>query len=531
MHVRLGGLFSVALVAVLLASCSGGGGTPAPVIPYVPLSQSVQSTLTTSGGSLSFGAVSNGSTTVISSAGVTIPAVSAAGTVSATLTAAAPSGVPAPKAIKRPADLGGVANTPLAYIALTFAQNETFDRSPGVSVTFATAPAAGNAYLVVYSPTDGWNVLSGPVTISGATIAFPSAALAAPITLTANTPYVFAIVSTGSSVIPTPLPTINPSAAASYSGTKTIAFAYGYAFGYPAPGPTATAPPSSTSYTVTSTVSIGASPNPGSGSNTIDEHTVENDVSSLSTTTLATDAWVANGTSGNSTDAVLLYAMTQTEPSSANQPVITTTYNAAQTLDEFPETSGAAWTNSPQSNVAYSYASGNNGTRTINADGTFTDMENLLALGIGGTSTIVENNDGSGSIDGPFFGGGIINNVTVSAPASGNVNIVINYSTFAQTYYGLPPSVTIPDSTWYATPPVFYNETDAVTTGVNLPAGCTPNFYGSTANDVKRTINQLDTVMGDVETTILDTYTYNGLPVCLVSSDVVNYAYDWQNNT
>ena len=332
-------------------------------------------------------------------------------------------------------------------------------------------------------------------------------------------------------------PTLSPSGSASFAGTKTISYAYGYAFGFPTPAPGATAPPSTLSYNVTANVSVGASPFPGpSVANILDEHIVENDASSLATASSTSDAWVALSAFPGAPSRLLLYGQNQQEPSSANLPNITTLYGTPQLLDEVPQT-GAAWTNSPSATIAYSYADGNQGKRVIAPDGTFVDNEQMGdPTNGGGYATLTENSDASGSITGPYFGGGVVNAVTFSAPspvpsASPNVNITIAFSPLAQAQFGLPATQVIQDPVWFATPLTFFSESDTITLGAALPTSCTPNTYGSTANDVRRKITILDTVVGDVETTQLDSFVANGLPICVVTSDVVTYAYDQQGNT
>jgi hypothetical protein len=47
---------------------------------------------------------------------------------------------------------------------------------------------------------------------------------------------------------------------------------------------------------------------------------------------------------------------------------------------------------------------------------------------------------------------------------------------------------------------------------------------------VARQITVFDTIVGFNETTDLNSYEYNGQPICLVSTDTLNYAYDEQGN-
>ena len=479
--------------------------------------------------------ISNGS-----SATVTLPAASGSASAKVTLQDTLPAGATTPQ-VRHVAAIGGGTVTPLDYVVISVSQTISIASTPAFSFTLAAPPPSGSstyiAVLDVNNAKAGWNVLLGPGSVSGNTISFASQALAPPLTLQSGDTYVFALVATSATVTPAP-PTIPPSLSASFSGTKTVNYAYGYDFDYPQPGPTAIAPPQTLNYNVTAAVSAGTSAFPGtSTAQLVDEHIAETDAGSTASSSYTTDSWISLTASGSNYDE-LLYGQTIAEPSSANLPKITTLYTAPQILDEFPETSGASWTNNPQSTVDYSYASGDAGTRTIAKDGTYTDVEQMGPTSGGSTATLTENSDGSGSIVGPYFGGGIIDSVSFSAPspapsASPMLNVTIAFSAIAQQYYGLPATQVIPDSVWYpytaGQAPSFYNETDKVQTGVKLPSGCAGPY--AAANDVQRTIVSLDTVIGDVDTTTLDTYNVNGFPVCLVTNDVLNFAYDEQGTT
>jgi hypothetical protein len=257
-----------------------------------------------------------------------------------------------------------------------------------------------------------------------------------------------------------------------------------------------------------------------------DELVSETDTGSLSGSTFTTDTWVGQSLA-NGSYALSLYGTLQQEPTSAVLPQYTTLYTTPQLLDQYPETSTSWTTNSPAAAITYSFADGDAGTRTVNADGTYVDTENLINT-TSNTVTLTENSDGSGSIVGPYFGGDLISSITFSAPSGGQITNTFNYTTDAQNDYGYPPSSSIQDPVWYTIPP-FYAETDTVTTGATLPPACSTTF-GTTGTEVQRAITNLDTIIGDIETTTLTSYAIGNVPVCLVSSDVVNYAYDEQGN-
>jgi hypothetical protein len=530
-------VFFVVLAAAILAACGGGGGggggsfccpaTPTPTPIPLPTSEAttapISATATTP---VQFAAISGGV-----SGSITLPAANASTTANLTFQSAIPSSVTAPsmRELKGRAIIGGSNLQTLAYITLSVSSTIAVTSTPAFSFTLSSAPV-GNIYVAMFdenNPANGWNVLLGPGTISGSTVSFTATTFAPPFTLTAKDTYVFALIASSSAA--------NTQAASlSYTGTKSVNYLYNFAFGYPSPSPNATMPPAVLSYNVSATVSEGSSPAPTPSAGLIDEHVAETDTGSLESATYATDSWI--GISSATTPwSELLYATTQQEPSSADAPVITTNYTNAQTIDQYPATSGASWTNNPAAKVVYNYADGDNGVRMVSSIGTYIDTESILAAAAGGTATLTENSDGSGSIVGPYFGGGIISQVAFAAPSPAasptSVTVSIDFSTFAQTNYGYPPASTATDGLWYKLPPAFYTETDTITTNAGLPQSCMPNAFNFTqATDVRRTMATIDTVVGYQDDTIIDSYEYNGVPVCLVTEDIQLYAYDEQAN-
>ncbi len=521
----------------MLAACGGGGGgsgnsfccpaTPTPTPIPLPSSEATTAPISASTTTpVQFAKINGGA-----SGAITLPAGNAATTASLTFQNAIPSSVAAPsmRELKGRAVIGGSNLQTLAVITLSVSSTIAVTSTPAFSFTLSSAPS-GDTYVAMFdenNPANGWNVLLGPGTISGSTVSFAATTFTPPFTLTANDTYVFALIASSSAA--------NTQAASlAYTGTKSVNYLYNFAFGYPSPSPNTTMPPAALSYNVTATVSEGSSPAPTPSSGLIDEHVAETDAGSLDSATYATDSFVGIS-STTSPWSELLYATTQQESSSAGAPVITTNYTNAQTIDQYPASSGASWTNNPAATIAYQYADGDSGQRTVSSSGTYTDTESILAGGAGGTATLTENSDGSGSIVGPFFGGGIIAQVAFAAPSPAasptSVTVSIDFSSYAQTQYGYPASSPVTDSLWYAFPPVFYIETDTITTNAGLPQSCMPNAFNFTqATDVRRSMATTDTVVGYVEDTNIDSYEYNGVPVCLVTEDIQRYAYDEQAN-
>jgi len=525
----------LAFAVSVLAGCGGGGGSappvhgPAPQQPAVasaaPLPASTTTAVSFNGSSsaTTFPALSNG----ISST-VTLPATSSATGASLTYEAALPSGVTAPSAsLRQKASIGGTNLTALGFFAFTVTSTVTTNSTFGFSFA-SSVPITGTTYIAYFdanNPANGWNVLLGPGAVLGDAITFAPQPAVPPVTYVKGDTYFFALVESSTAV----------AAASTYTGTKTVNYSYGYAFGYPQPGPTATAPPTTLTYTVASTVTAGSAsypgPNPSASPLALtDVNVAETDSGALSGSTYTTDSWVGE-TLTNGSYALSLYGTLQQEPTSAELPTYSTIYGTPQLLDVYPETSTSWSTNSPAAAITYGFADGDAGTRTVNADGSYLDTETLINTP-GNTVTLTENSDGSGSIVGPYYGGDIISSIAFSAPSGGSnsaVTTTISYTPDAQSYYGFPPSEAISDPTWYTIPPL-YSETDTVTLGATLPAGCATTF-GTTGTEVQRVMTTIDTVIGDIETTTLSSYAISNIPVCLVSNDVVNYAYDEENNT
>ena len=359
----------------------------------------------------------------------------------------------------------------------------------------------------------------------------------------------------GSNVVPTTGPATNSGNLITsdvfklqYTGVKTVNDVYTYGsgpLGSPSPNP-----PSTAAYSVQSTVqaAVNAAPSvvPVTGPY-LDVNSTELDSSSLATQEFVTDAWMQTSANG----AALEYGTQLTQPLSAEQPKTLTAFvdpvsgkANPQQLDALPETAGASWTNEPAATISQTFADGHFAKRLINADGTYVDNDSI-SLTTGGTAyaVIQENSDGSGSYSAPFAGGNVTS-VAISAPATPTpvptgtpnppttpqVTVTLNLAGFYASILGPTISAQFTPFYVYSPKPVFYTETDAVISAGSFPAGCV-NSYGTSGVELVRKISTLDTILGYVETTEFDAYAAAGYPVCVVSSDVINYAYDYAGDT
>lgn len=333
-----------------------------------------------------------------------------------------------------------------------------------------------------------------------------------------------------------------------YAGQKTITDVYTYGsgpLGSPSPNP-----PTTQQYSVQTSVqaALNVAPTqvviPGPY---LDVQATEDDASSLSTQEVVTDAWIGAPGQG----FVYEYGMQQTQPLTSEQPIALTNFadpttfaSNAQRIDSLPETPGASWSNVPSSTFTEKFADGHTIQRTINADGSYTDVTTALqGSGSANAVSIIENSDGSGSYTAPFASGNITE-VVISAPVlptpepsstpdpslQPQVTITVDFTGNYASIFGPSMSNEYPPFYAFSPEPVLYTETDAIAAAATLPAQCA-NSYGMSGTKLDRTITTLDTILGYVETTDYATYEAAGYPVCTVLDDVINYAYDYAGDT
>lgn len=230
-------VLAIALVALSLAACGGGGGSPggggilpgaggSPTptsSPTAPPSSSQTSSLGSAPTTFTLPAISSGA-----SGTVTFPAVTGSASATVTLSSTLPGGAPAPSVrsvhnMRKIDALGGTV-TSIAYLTVTLTGKVSISQTPAFAMTFPAGTLSGYQYVALYDPTqpsNGWNAFLGPQgpAASGATsVSFSAVAISPPVTLAANVSYVFAIVESG-----TPLPTPTPIATATSSPTATPA--------------------------------------------------------------------------------------------------------------------------------------------------------------------------------------------------------------------------------------------------------------------------------------------------------------------
>jgi len=320
---------------------------------------------------------------------------------------------------------------------------------------------------------------------------------------------------------PTPAPTPTPgyydtslpsNAAFTFKGTLLTQTSYNY----PNDGVATPYPNSSTSVNVTQVASIITGQNPYGATTTV--QTVETDAQQLRSTTLTSQAYFKPS----------VEAFTELLETSNDGTGDSYTYDYTKSplvLDFIPEHPGASWSNSAAVVYTEKDADGSTASRTVNADGSYT--ENDTQPGAGVQATITENADGTGVyssnntlLDGNF------NNLAFGTPTPQYIPVTATWSSNIPAPTPTPRLYT--PAPWFSPSPTLYKETDTIS-AATFPNSCAvPAGYGASGNEIVQAINRLDTILGYTEQETITTYTApNFGPVCLVLNDSQTTYYDY----
>jgi hypothetical protein len=399
-------------------------------------------------------------------------------------------------------------------------------------------PKAGY-FVALYDPTNpkaGWQrAFGGAASISGTNLTILTQA---PAFLAPSVPYVFALYAANARPLA-------PSGTTSMlRGTRREVYTYAY----PTP-PNVPSPSPEPGITVNSVVrefvTVGATAAPAaipSGASG-DVHVTEVDTTERGATTSGSDAYVSRGSLKLRVYGTLDYAFAAF---ASTADVTQTVYATPQVVLQFPRSGTVTWRNAPAATVTQSYADGHGYRRTIAANGTYTETGEIPTPG--GTpraTSIVENADGSGAYDGPFYAADPhYCGWQFAAPSTSTIqvsvsNVIPNPSRGTSSCSAPSPQATPPD--WFATPPPFagssppspsfYAESDVAVAGARAPKACGP-AAGARATLVTRTIWQMDTIVGYVESSTLQNYVAAGdATVCELLADTLSAYYDWSGDT
>ena len=286
-----------------------------------------------------------------------------------------------------------------------------------------------------------------------------------------------------------------------YSGTLTKT----YTQSSPCPQPTATAVAS-----VIVNVTDSATTAPGGNGSATDSKSAETDTYATQTTATTTDQVVQNAAAG-----FVLYSTVSSDGAGNS---ISTNYNVAQLLDKGPGTAGT-WQNDPSGAITETLADGTRISRTVAADGSYTDTETFAD---GSTSTIVVNGavngktaDGSGTYD---IAG---TTLTYAAPSGGNITETSS-SGKTSTY-----------PAWFASanPLVTDTFTDNGTVAIDANCGLS-SAIATQGTQIQETLTTLDPVLGYTDTRVTTSYVVNGFgTVCVAITDTLKSYYDYQLDT
>lgn len=318
-------------------------------------------------------------------------------------------------------------------------------------------------------------------------------------------------------------------------------------FAYPLP----TLPPTSVTANVTQNVNVSATANPYSSGSVQDFNVVETDAFPTQTYKTTTDYYYQLASANFE---LLGYSAVDDQ---GNTTAVQ--YGTPQIVDELPEAANASWTNSPAMTLTQTFAGQETASRTVNADGTYTDTENAYQ-GTGSSTypatTIIlhDNADGSANMTFTFNWTGSAYNppyttstftwsetapyVPSPAPSQSPGPAVIGVyeaSTVVQSTPAPSPSprLQLTLNQWYPSALQMYNETDKNLGSVTIPSTCNvPSGLGTTAMHLQQQVNRWDTAIGSSETTTTDSYVVTGFgPVCVQVSDKTDAYYDFQNDT
>lgn len=330
----------------------------------------------------------------------------------------------------------------------------------------------------------------------------------------------------GGGTPPTMSPTNTPPVGDTFAYTGTLTQSNVYTYPTPSPLPSTSA---SATVTLNAAVTSSAAPfgisTPHGGA--YDLHYSESDAFPNVTNVSTTDSWQTTSTS-----AVDEYGSVVTYGSGSGADIIERSYSAPYLLDELPETNGASWTNAPTGALDETEPDGTDITRSVGSNGAYSETQGLVG---GYNAVITENSDGSGTYGGTIWNAYGIEDFTYSAPSSDRITIGVTFTTPApsSTATPEPPIVLATPVAWYPSSPVFYNETDSVSTGVTFPGSCNvAGTFGTSGNEIARTITTLDTILGYTEVQTYDEYdSATAGVVCIAMSDVQKYYYDYLDDT
>lgn len=355
----------------------------------------------------------------------------------------------------------------------------------------------------------------------------------------------------------------------SFAGTMTVAHTYAIApvYANPSASPGPPVPNDSETANVTQTVTVSPTTDP-CGCNVQDFNVQESDAFPTQTLTSTTDDYFQIGEPSNGTSIDYLKGY-----SSKDEQGNTTSVEYATpglTIDELPEASGQSWTNSPAETYSANYIDSETINRTVNADGSYNDTENLYDAPIPSPSpgnpaqnypntTVISSSTAAGQGDysvitalpswfvSPPSGCGPEPCPAPGTPAEYDFQVlppqpnptpgatppsVIEFQGDPGDNVGLPPgfegdwlptlgepqpafTTEVMDGAWFSLPLVFdsntetglYGETDNDLGAVTVPAACNlPNGSPTSANDLQQKTETIDPMMGTIETLQSDQY-------------------------
>jgi hypothetical protein len=310
----------------------------------------------------------------------------------------------------------------------------------------------------------------------------------------------------------------------------------------PAPTAVPSIPPSNVNATVAQTVTVTPNQNYNGVSNLYDLTTNETRTTQLQSSSSVTHAYYGFNDNGGETDFVLYGS----DWADDNHNTVSYQYTNPQLIDRLPETGGDSWKNSPAMNFYENDSVDSSGSAFVSTSVVLDDASYVNKIDypagyvVPGTSVeadITQGKNGSGSYVAPFFGAAI-DTINYSAPSLFTTSPLVYHTTAnLYNYPNAPTSDTSPYdaitlNVWYPTARPLTTDQTVNNGQQSIPTACnlSASFNVTTANQVVRTIDRYDTILGYHENQTTTSYTVPGLgTVCMQMQDVMEnyYNFSW----
>jgi hypothetical protein len=327
------------------------------------------------------------------------------------------------------------------------------------------------------------------------------------------------------------VPNLQDGVAFSFTGSLQRTDFYNYPASDPLPAGTVSAK-------VSQNVNVSSVANPFGSGTAFDYHNAENDAYALQTLPFTIDSFYQLNLATFPSPLLLLGSKTVDDQMNATS----VQYTTPQIVDEIPEASGQSWTNNPASRMITNYANGNVTNRLTDSSGDYSEKDVYVNIGgqkypqvnlaattySNGSAEIVLVFNEEGRTGYPYSS--VTDTFTMSKPTSSG--ITLSESSLSVPVTGTPPPSPSPTQfgvapQWFQLP--LYTETNVDNGTMAIPASCNvPRAFGTTARQIVRKVQTVDSAFGSVDVTTTTRYDVSNFgAVCVQISDVNNAFYDF----